>query len=79
MTERREQGLEAWLNRNHIKSTSVLLTSVAMLIWVTWWSMKYANSSVQSGADVALVIAAVQVPASFYAKWAFETYKDIVK
>jgi len=32
-----------------------------------------------TGADVALVIAAVQVLASFYAKWAFETYKDIIK
>ncbi len=79
MTERRQGGIEAWMNRNHVRSTSVLMTSVGMLMWVTWWSMKYANSNGGTGADVALVIAAVQVPASFYAKWAFETFKDIVK
>ena len=79
MNERRIGGIEAWMNRNHVRSTTVLWSSVAMLIWVTWWSMRYANSSYDSGADVALVIAAVQVPASFYAKWAFETFKDIVK
>jgi membrane protein YdbS with pleckstrin-like domain len=79
MTERRQLGIEAWLSRNHAKSTAVLVSAITMLWWVTHWSMHYAASSALTGADVAMVIAAVQIPASLYAKWAFETYKDIVK
>ena len=79
MTERRQTGWEAWIERNHLWPRAVVLTAIGMLVWVTNWSIQYANSKTGAGADVALVIAAVQVPASFYAKWAFETYKDIIK
>ena len=79
MTERRQTGCEAWIERNHLWPRAVVLTAIGMLVWVTNWSIQYVNSKTGAGADVALVLAAVQVPASFYAKWAFETYKDIIK
>jgi len=79
MMERRQSAWEAWIDRNHLWPRAVVVTAVGMLLWVLHWSFQYANSRTGAGADVALVIAAVQVPASFYAKWAFETYKDIIK
>ena len=78
--ERGSLTLGEWLEVNHVWPRAVVLTAIGMLVWVTHWSIKYANANVYSaGSDLALVIAAVQVPASFYAKWAFETYKDIIK
>ena len=75
-------SIEEWLNRNHIRSTLVLVLSLAMLVWVTNWSMVFANTKVLNGSEglgAAAVIAAVQVPASFFAKWAFEIFERIVK
>ena len=79
MTDRGTGTLGEWIDKNHLWPRAVVLTAISMLTWVTHWSIQYANSKNLAGADVALVIAAVQVPASFYAKWAFETYKDIIK
>lgn len=79
MNDRRQESWGEWIDRNHLWPRAVVATAIGMLGWVTWWSTLYANSKTVAGADVALVIAAVQVPASFYAKWAFETYKDIIK
>jgi len=77
--DRRSETWGEWIDRNHLWPRAVVLTAIGMLVWVTAWSIQYASSKNLAGADVALVIAAVQVPASFYAKWAFETYKDIIK
>ena len=76
------RSLEEWLNRHHVRSTFVLMIALAMLVWVTHWSMDFANIKALSGSEgvgVAAVIAAVQVPASFFAKWAFEVFERIVK
>lgn len=73
------RSVEDWLNRNHIRSTIVLIAAVGMLFWVTHWSMEFSRSGLMPGLDMAAVIAAVQVPASFFAKWAFETYAGIFK
>ena len=76
------RSFEEWLNRHHIRSTFVLMIALSMLVWVTHWSMGFANSKTLVGSEgvgVAAVIAAVQVPASFFAKWAFEVFERIVK
>ena len=79
MTECRQHKVTDWIQRNHIKSTAVLISAIYFLWYVTQWSFGFAASSKFDGTGTAAIIAAVQVPASFYAKWAFDTYKDIVK
>ena len=79
MTERRRHRFSDLMQRNHIKSTAVLISAIYFLWYVTQWSFGFAASKLYDGTGTAAIIAAVQVPASFYAKWAFDTYKDIVK
>lgn len=79
MTERRAQGLEAWLNRYHVEARLVVAGAFGMLVWVTKWSFDLAQVSKFDGVGTAAVISAVQVPATFFIKWAFETWKDIIK
>jgi hypothetical protein len=79
VTERRQDGFEAWVNRNHIEARLVVSIALVMLWWVTRWSFEFSSSSKFDGTGTAAVIAAVQVPATFFIKWAFETWKDIIK
>ena len=75
-------NIERWIDKYHLRSTATLALALWMLYWVTTWSMEYASNALvgrSSGTDVAAVIAAVQVPASFFAKWAFETFTNRVK
>ena len=81
MVEQCRQGFEAWMNRNHIRTTTVLIVAIGMLLWVTWWSMKFASSQAWTGLDgagAAAIIAAVQVPATYFAKWALATVERIM-
>ena len=54
----------------------MLVVSSVMLWKVSEWGMGFASSCVKTGAELAAIIAAVQVPATFYAGWVFKMYQD---
>lgn len=74
------KGIEQWIDNNHsTMAWMVLVSAVALLVWVTHWSMAYSYVAQGTGLDTGAVIAAVQVPATFYAKWVFEVFAEIIK
>ena len=68
--------IDQWLSRLRIRSTIMLVVSSMMLWRVSEWGMTFAASCVKTGVEVAAIIAAVQVPATFYAGWVFKMYQD---
>jgi len=64
----------AWLKSYRVFSRLTLLSSFGMMVWVTYWSMRFAGTSALSGTEVAAVIAVVQVPASTLFASVFKTY-----
>ena len=54
----------------------ILITSIAQMIWVTWWSTKFAESSHLTGLEIAGVIAAVQVPVTMLFNAVYKTYSE---
>jgi len=79
MTERRQEGWEAWVNRNHIESRIILALALVMLGWVTHWSMEFSTTSKFDGLGTGAIIAAVQVPATWFIQNAYQTWRDIIK
>lgn len=74
--------INSWIEKSHFRVMVMIAFALAMLFWVTTWSMAYAASALAvhaNGMESAAVIAAVQVPASFFAKWACEIYERIAK
>lgn len=72
--ERRQRGVDLWLKRYRIRSTLILMISICQMLWVTWWSMKFAGSSSLSGTEVAMVITAVQVPVTLLFNSVYSTF-----
>lgn len=66
--------VELWLTRHRIRSTVILTISIIQMIWVTWWSTVFAATSALPGADIALVIAAVQVPVTLLFNSVYSTF-----
>ena len=56
--------MDQWMKRYRIFSRTMLLISITQMLWVTWWSTRFAMTSTLNGMEVAGVIAAVQVPAT---------------
>jgi len=59
----------------------VLIVSILMNVWTTQWSMEFANSRAWTGLDgagAAAIIAAVEVPALYFFKWALATVERIM-
>ena len=54
----------------------MLIVSGVMLWRVSEWGMSFAASCLKTGVEIAAIIAAVQVPATFYAGWAFKIYAE---
>ena len=74
------KGVEQWIDRNHsTMAWIILMTALAMLLRVTEWSLAFAASSVRTGVEIASITAAVQVPATYYAGWAFKTFAEMIK
>jgi hypothetical protein len=76
MIEKRRQGFDAWLSRYKIKSTILLATGVWMMIDAYQWSTAFAASSFRTGAEIALIIAAIQGVATLYVGWVFKIYME---
>lgn len=68
--------MDDWMRRYRVRSTVMMLAGIAMLIWVTAWGMSFADTSPRSGAEIALITAAIQVPATYYAAFAFRIYSE---
>ena len=68
--------MDQWMKRYRIFSRTMLLISIAQMIWVTKWSMTFAVSSPLPGLDVAGVIAAVQVPVTMLFNSVYRTYSE---
>ena len=79
MVESRRNSWEDWVRRNHVESRIILICALSMLFWVTDWSFHFASSSKFDGMGTAAVITSVQLPATWFVKEAYNTWKEIVK
>ena len=68
--------MDQWMKRYRIFSRTMLLISIAQMLWVTWWSTRFAMSSTLNGMEVAGVIAAVQVPVTMLFNSVYRTYSE---
>ena len=67
--------MDTWLRRYRIRSTLIVGIATWMMIRVAEWSMRFAATSTRSGVEIAAILAAVQVPATFYAGYAFKIFQ----
>ena len=79
MVESRRNSWEDWVRRNHVESRIILAFALWMLIWVTEWSFSFSKSSTFDGMGTAAVITSVQLPATWFVKEAYNTWKEITK
>ncbi len=70
------QKIEEVLERHHIRSMILIALAMYMLIDVARWGMLFAASSKLPGLETAAIIAAAQVPATFFAGWVFKIYAE---
>ena len=68
--------MDTWMKRYRIFSRTMLLISITQMLWVTWWSMKFAATSTLTGLEIAGVIAAVQVPVTMLFNSVYRTYSE---
>ena len=68
--------MDQWMKRYRVFSRFLLLVSLGQMLWVTWWSSLYATTASLPGTEIALVIAAVQVPATTLFNFVYKTYKE---
>ena len=68
--------MDQWMKRYRIFSRTMLLISIAQMLWVTWWSTRFAMTSTLNGMEVAGVIAAVQVPVTMLFNSVYKTYSE---
>ena len=68
--------MDQWMKRYRIFSRTMLLISIAQMLWVTWWSTRFATTSTLNGMEVAGVIAAVQVPVTMLFNSVYRTYSE---
>lgn len=68
--------MDQWMKRYRIFSRTMLLISITQMLWVTWWSTKFAATSTLNGMEVAGVIAAVQVPVTMLFNSVYRTYSE---
>lgn len=69
-------GVSLWLNKYRVRSSIVLSVAIYMLVDIQRWGMSFASSSTLSGVETAAVLAAAQVPATFFAGWAFKVFQE---
>ena len=67
--------MDTWLRRDRIRSTLIVGIATWMMIRVAEWSMLIVATSTRSGVEIAAILAAVQVPATFYAGYAFKIFQ----
>lgn len=67
--------LDAFLRKYRIRSTTVLSLSLIMLWRVSEWGMMFARTSNLNGMEIAAILAAVQVPATCLAGYAFKIFQ----
>lgn len=68
--------MDQWMKRYRIFSRTMLLISIAQMLWVTWWSTRFAMTSTLNGMEIAGVIAAVQVPVTMLFNSVYRTYSE---
>ena len=68
--------MDQWMKRYRIFSRTMLLISITQMLWVTWWSTRFAMTSTLNGMEVAGVIAAVQVPVTMLFNSVYRTYSE---
>ena len=68
--------MDQWMKRYRIFSRTMLLISITQMLWVTWWSTRFAMISTLNGMEVAGVIAAVQVPVTMLFNSVYRTYSE---
>lgn len=69
-------SFDEWLEKYRVRSSSIMAISIAQMIWVTWWSTKFAETSHLPGLEIGGVIAAVQVPATMLFNSVYKTYQE---
>jgi len=65
-----------WLNKNRVRSTSIVVIAMWMLIDCQIWAKQFAVTSPLDGLQIAAIIAAVTGPATLLAGWAFKIMQE---
>lgn len=68
--------MDQWMKRYRIFSRTMLLISITQMLWVTWWSTRFAMTSTLNGMEIAGVIAAVHVPVTMLFNSVYRTYSE---
>ena len=68
--------MDQWMKRYPIFNRVMLLISITQMLWVTWWSTKFAATSTLAGLEIGGVIAAVQVPVTMLFNSVYKTYSE---
>lgn len=68
--------MDQWMKRYPIFNRVMLLISITQMLWVTWWSTKFAATSTLTGLEIGGVIAAVQVPVTMLFNSVYRTYSE---
>jgi len=76
LEERRKWNLETWLKKYRIFSRLTVIYAMYLLYQVSAWGMTFAALSLKSGVEIAAILAAVQVPATYFAGWAFKIHSE---
>lgn len=63
-----------WVDSRAVVRRVMTLGTFGMTIWVIQWSMVFAMTSTRSGADVAMIIAAIVVPLNTLQGFMFSSY-----
>ena len=71
-----DNKIDQILQRIRFRSTVMLIVAVDMLWRVSEWGMDFASICNKTGADIAMITAAVQVPATFFAGFVFKLYQE---
>ena len=68
--------MDDWLKRYRVRSTIILAIASVMMWRSAEFSMWFAVGNERDGAGIAMILAAIQAPAAFFAGWAFKIYSE---
>ncbi len=71
-----DDRIDKIMQRLRLRSTAMLVVAVIMLWRVSEWGMMFAASCMKSGTDIAMITAAVQLPATAFAGYVFKMYQE---
>lgn len=68
--------IDKLLARLRLRSTIMLVVATVMLWRVSEWGMTFAMTCAKSGPDIAIIVGAIQLPATLLAGYVFKRYQE---